>query len=80
MIKTDNQSAIRIFKDGPQRHSKHIDIRREFILENIKEKLCNITYIPSDQQISDFLTKPFKQKTKDIIIRNVFRFGGAVKI
>ena len=77
-IRSDNQSAIRIFKDGPQRHSKHIDIRREFILENILNNLCNISYIPSDQQISDFLTKPFKQKTKKQLFERVFCFGGDV--
>ncbi|KAH9511360.1 hypothetical protein DERF_009828 [Dermatophagoides farinae] len=48
VIKTDNQSAMKIFKDGPQRHSKHIDIRREYVLDNLNRNECKIVYIPAE--------------------------------
>ncbi|KAH9522737.1 hypothetical protein DERF_006299 [Dermatophagoides farinae] len=47
IIKTDNQSTMKIFKDGPQRHFKHIDIRREYVLDNLNRNECKIVYIPA---------------------------------
>ena len=71
---------MKIFKDGPQRHSKHIDIRREYVLDNLNQNECKIVYIPGEKQLSDFLTKPFKQKTKEIICKDVFNFGGGAVV
>ena len=51
IIKTDNQSTMKIFKDGPQRHFKHIDIRREYVLYNLNRNECKIVYIPGENSL-----------------------------
>lgn len=45
----NNQSALKIFKDqSPQRHSKHMDIRREYVFDNLNQNECKIAYIPGE--------------------------------
>lgn len=55
----DNQSAISLIKNGiVGRRSKHIDARYRYIHELVKEKVINIEYCPTYQQIADILAKP----------------------
>lgn len=55
----DNQSAISLIKNGiTSKRSKHIDVRYRYIHELVREKIINIEYCPTDQQIADLLTKP----------------------
>lgn len=55
----DNQSAIRVSKN-PEFHKrlKHVDIKYHFIREKIKENIIDVTYISTNDQIADILTKP----------------------
>jgi hypothetical protein len=55
----DNQSAIRLVKN-PRYHkrTKHIDIQYYFIREKFENDDIDISYISSDQQIADIMTKP----------------------
>ena len=55
----DNQSAIRLIKN-PEFHkrTKHIDVRYHFIREKYENGLFTLNYIPSDEQLADFFTKP----------------------
>jgi hypothetical protein len=55
----DNQSAIRLVKN-PEYHkrTKHIDIQYHFIREKFENGDIGISYISTDQQIADIMTKP----------------------
>lgn len=54
----DNQSAIRLIKN-PEFHkrSKHIDVRYHFIREKFNEKLFNLHYVETKEQLADIFTK-----------------------
>jgi hypothetical protein len=63
-LKMDNQSAIRIIKNGVfNRRSKHIDVRYHFLLEKFKEGDIILDYVCSRENIADGFTKPL-EKTK----------------
>ena len=55
----DNTSAINLTKH-PVHHSrtKHIEIRHHFIREQVSNGICEIKFIESEKQLTDFLTKP----------------------
>ena len=55
----DNTSAINISKN-PVLHSrtKHIEIRYHFIRNLVEEKLLELSFIPTEQQLADLFTKP----------------------
>jgi hypothetical protein len=55
----DNQSAIRLVKN-PEYHkrTKHIDIQYHFIREKFENGEIDISYISTDQQVADIMTKP----------------------
>ena len=57
-LNVDNQSAIKLINNPVfHRRSKHIDIRYNFIRENVAKKIVNIRYVESSNQLVDFLTK-----------------------
>jgi hypothetical protein len=56
---SDNQAAIAIARnEGDYRRAKHIDIRYHFIRNHLQNGRLELVYIPSEQQLADFLTKP----------------------
>lgn len=54
----DNQSAIRLVKN-PECHkrTKHIDIQYHFIREKFESREIDISYISTDHQLADIMTK-----------------------
>lgn len=61
-LKIDNQSAIKLIKDGViNRRSKHIDVRYRFIHEKGKEKIITVEYCSTDKQLADLFTKPLNK-------------------
>jgi len=58
MIFEDNQSAICMAKN-PQFHgrTKHIEIKYQFIQEQIKSGTVELKYCPTEDMITDILTK-----------------------
>jgi hypothetical protein len=60
----DNQSAISIAKN-PVHHdrTKHVEIDRHFIKENIENGTISLQYTPTSQQTADILTKAVPRKT-----------------
>ena len=54
----DNQSAIRLVKN-PEYHkrTKHIDIQYHFIREKYESREIDISYISTDHQLTDIMTK-----------------------
>lgn len=58
-IMEDNQSAIKISQS--EKHNsrvKHIDVKYHYIRELQKQNIVEVDYCPSQQMISDMLTKP----------------------
>lgn len=57
-LNMDNQSAIRLVKN-PEFHkrTKHIDVRYHFIRERYEEGLFNLSYVRTDEELGDILTK-----------------------
>jgi hypothetical protein len=54
----DNQGAIFLASNPAQEHrSKHIDIRYHYIRECVEEQKISLTYIPTNDQIADIMTK-----------------------
>ena len=58
-LKGDNQGSLYI-ADHPTSHNrtKHIDIQTYFIREHIKKREITLTYVPTQEQLADILTKP----------------------
>jgi hypothetical protein len=57
-IKIDNKSAISLIKN-PVHHdrSKHIDVRFHFVRECAQDGLIEVSFIKTDSQLGDILTK-----------------------
>ncbi|CAN1770862.1 Retrovirus-related Pol polyprotein from transposon TNT 1-94 [Linum perenne] len=55
---SDSQSAISIVKN-PVHHdrTKHVEVDRHFITDNVTRKMVQVGYVPSRQQNADILTK-----------------------
>ena len=59
----DNQGAIAMAKnEGYQSRAKHIDIRHHFIREQVKARTIDLKYIPTADQLADFLTNSIATK------------------
>lgn len=58
-IYCDNQSALRLIRN-PEFHqrSKHIDIKHHYVRERQAEGTVEVSYISSEDQLADYLTKP----------------------
>ena len=54
----DNQGAIFLASNPAQEHrSKHIDIKYHHIREAVNEGKVRLTFVPTNEQIADVLTK-----------------------
>ena len=63
-IMCDNKGAIDLSKN-PVQHSrtKHIEIRHQFLRDNVQKGHISIEKVPSKENIADILTKPLKRET-----------------
>ncbi|KAG8475656.1 hypothetical protein CXB51_032633 [Gossypium anomalum] len=69
----DNQSAIQIAKNPVQHdRTKHVEIDRHFIADQVNKKTATLSYIPSEGQIADILTKALP---KPIFNKFLFKLG-----
>ena len=60
-IYCDNNSTIKLSKDSVLHgRSKHIDVRFHFLRDLTKEKVIDLIYCRSKDQIADLFTKPLK--------------------
>lgn len=54
----DNQSAIKlIYNPVYHKKTKHIDVKYNFIREKVKQKLIDVKFIKSSEQLADIFTK-----------------------
>lgn len=58
-LRIDNQGAMRLAKN-PEFHkrTKHVHVRYCFIRDMCEKNIVNVTYIKSEDQVADILTKP----------------------
>ena len=57
-INCDNQGAIALAKDNKfHSRTKHIDLRYHFIREAVEDEKLVVSYIPTDENVSDVFTK-----------------------
>jgi hypothetical protein len=63
-ILEDNQACIAMSKhSGDHSRTKHIDVKYHFVREKVASGEIAVTYVPSEHQLADLLTKPL-DKTK----------------
>ena len=69
----DNTSAVSMRKN-PVHHkrTKHIDVRHNFLRDNIEKGNIVLTYCPTEEQIADIFTKAL---SKDQFERNRLNLG-----
>ena len=53
----DNQSAIKIAKNPEVRKIKHLDLTKFFIKDVIDQRLIEVVYVPTNDQVADMFTK-----------------------
>lgn len=59
LLLIDNQSAIKIITNRENgKRTKHIDIKYHFIKDAVRIYKINITYVPTEHNVSDIFTKP----------------------
>lgn len=69
----DNQAAIYFSKNNQESiKTKHIDIKYQFIRQLIEEKLFQLQYVDSRNNLADFLTKPLLLTRFLIFVNNIF--------
>ena len=60
----DNKAAISI-SENPVQHdrTKHVEVDKHFIKENLEEKVVEMPYIKTEDQLADILTKAVNSKS-----------------
>ncbi|RVW21165.1 Retrovirus-related Pol polyprotein from transposon RE2 [Vitis vinifera] len=54
----DNKAAIAISHNPIQHdHTKHVEVDRNFIKQNLEEKIIQLPFVKSKDQLADILTK-----------------------
>ena len=62
LLKANNQGAIQLSNNNKfHTHTKHINVRYHFIHKALENKLLEINYVPTDENIVDIFTKPLSR-------------------
>ena len=62
LLKANNQGAIQLSNNNKfHTHMKHINIHYHFIHKALENKLLEINYVPTDENIADIFTKPLSR-------------------
>jgi hypothetical protein len=63
LLLCDNESAIRLTNNPIEHnHTKHIDIRHNFLRDHQQKGDINVCHISIDHQLADIFTKPLYEK------------------
>ena len=69
MINCDNQGAIALAKDNKYHsRTKHIDLWYHFIREAVENGKFLVTYIPTDENLSDIFTKALARLKFEVFV------------
>ena len=59
VLHCDNKSAIALASnDKHHQRTKHINVRHHFIRQLVEEGTILLSWVPSEEQLADILTKP----------------------
>ena len=62
LLRADNQGTIQLSNNNKfHARTKHIDVCYHFIREALKNKLLEIKYVPTDENVADIFTKPLSR-------------------
>ena len=62
LLKANNQGVIQLSNNNKfHTCTKHIDVHYHFIRKALKNKLLEIKYVPTDENIADIFTKPLSR-------------------
>jgi hypothetical protein len=80
IIFIDNMSAIELCKTLKQNHkARNINMRIQFIRECINNRLIELVFVPSEENVADVLTKPLSKETFNKHTDKLFNgFGGDI--
>ncbi|CAK9803102.1 Retrovirus-related Pol polyprotein from transposon TNT 1-94 [Anthophora quadrimaculata] len=71
-INCDNQAAIDFAKNRMEKNrTKHIDIAYHIVRENLEKGLIHLTYVPSNENLADGMTKGLKKIVHDRYVKNI---------
>jgi len=78
-VYSDNQPALHLIQNpnGNHRKFKHVEIRLQFLRENIIDLNLKLEYCPTREMLADILTKPLPKertsylKSKIGVIENI---------
>ena len=76
IVNIDNQSAMKIAEnDVDHSRTKHIDIKNHFIKNEINDKMIELKWVATENQIADIFTKglgyPTYNKLKNVLVSKV---------
>ena len=75
----DNLTAIRILETQQNTsRSKHIDLRYKFCYQAVKEMEIKVTYVKSEENLADALTKPLGRVKFQKLSNRLIDFRGSV--
>ena len=74
----DNKAAISISENSVQHdRTKHVEIDRHFIKQNLEEKIVEIPYVRSEDKLADILTKAVSARSFQEVLGKL-SFGNPV--
>jgi len=75
VIHGDNQAALLIAKHGVMMRTKHMDLRKFYIKDEIDNGLIQLDYVPTEDNIADLLTKPLGIQILERMCRQLFQYN-----
>lgn len=65
ILHCDNLSCVKLALKDNTKRSKHFDIKYHFVKDEVKKGKIAMTYVPTDENLADLLTKPLAKNRLD---------------